>query len=459
MAEQIELAIDELLLDEDNPRLGSVNSQSAALEAIINLNELHFQNMMLSIKKNGLDPGDSFYVIEASEGDFIVLEGNRRQAAILVLMNPSLLNGVNVDKRLKSSLIRASQDFLPTMVEPIRCVLFENRDIANEWIFRRHTGNLIGEGRVNWGTLEQQRFEGDRSVLDIIDFVGRNADFSEKEWEATKTVIQSRKSTNLSRLLDSATGRKHLGITNIKDDYQKIPMLEKDPEWALRVLEKIFQDVRDGVVDSRDINNATDISNYFQNLPKELQPDGQDQKIALPFKDIYIKKRPTKNISQPKMPTKSAPKERVTLAPKKHPFNTPNSTKGQTLLRESSQLDASKFSICAAFVLRGFVELSINDYMELNKVPTSEKNAKGNVVELDLSAKAERVVQHIVSSKKFKSADLRGFRNNIMTKTSPTSIQSLNGFVHNKFQIPTGDTLRSGWDSAVPVFIATYGTP
>ena len=88
MVEYLELSIDELLLDQDNPRLGSVNSQSEALEAIVHLNEGHFRSMMLSIKNNGLDPGDNLYVIEEDEGDdFIVLEGNRRLSALMVLNN------------------------------------------------------------------------------------------------------------------------------------------------------------------------------------------------------------------------------------------------------------------------------------------------------------------------------------------------------------------------------------
>ncbi|MGV8989021.1 MAG: hypothetical protein ACOH2H_22495, partial [Cypionkella sp.] len=57
------------------------------------------------------------------------------------------------------------------------------------------------------------------------------------------------------------------------------------------------------------------------------------------------------------------------------------------------------------------------------------------------------------------SADLRSFEKNIVNKSSLTSIQSLNGFVHNKFAIPTSDALRAGWDAAVPVFVATYGAP
>ncbi len=88
MVDYIELSVDEMLLDQDNPRLGSAGSQSEALQRLIDLNPGHFRKMMQSIKENGLDPGDSLYVIagEADE-DFIVLEGNRRLSALKVLRN------------------------------------------------------------------------------------------------------------------------------------------------------------------------------------------------------------------------------------------------------------------------------------------------------------------------------------------------------------------------------------
>ena len=126
-------------------------------------------------------------------------------------------------------------------------------------------------------------------------------------------------------------------------------------------------------------------------------------------------------------------------------------------MREAGSLDANKFTVSAAFVLRSFVELAINDYMEVKRIPKFEKNAKGATVELDLTQKAEKVLRHIAEADSSKNSDLRGFRNNILTKTSATSIQSLNGFVHNKFQMPTADALRAGWDCSVPIFIATYG--
>jgi hypothetical protein len=462
MFEHLELSIDELLLDEDNPRLGSVNSQSSALEAIIHLNEAHFRALMLSIKDNGLDPGDSFYVIESNGGeDFIVLEGNRRLSALMVLNNPDVLDGTEVPETIKKSLVRAAAGFDRTKIEPIRCVKFEHREDANEWIYRRHTGTADGEGRIQWGPLEIQRFSGDRSILDVIDFIGRNADYSDDEWASTKSAIESRKSSNLARLLESAPGRKHLGLSISKDGDGKTPMLASEPKWALKVLRRIVDDVRDGIVDSRNLNRASDIEGYFRDLPKDLQPQKGKFGNPRPFKSIDIKRRPATIAAttiSAKQITKSSPKPRTTLAPKRHPFNAPPSTKGETLLREAGGLDASRFTISAAFVLRSFIELAINDYMDLNRIPKLEPDKNNNHTELTLTQKAEKVVSHIVTRDSSKKPDLRGFRNNILTKTSPTSIQSLNGFIHNKFQIPTADALRVGWDCSVPIFIAAYGS-
>ena len=107
MIEQLELSIDELLLDLNNPRLGPTSSQSEALASIVRLNPGHFQNLMESIRDDGLDPGDSLYVVRSEDGqDFVVLEGNRRLSALKVLSNPDVLAGTDLPEATKMSLVR-----------------------------------------------------------------------------------------------------------------------------------------------------------------------------------------------------------------------------------------------------------------------------------------------------------------------------------------------------------------
>ena len=150
----LDLSIDDLLLDQENPRLGSASSQSDALAGIVMLSVRHFRTMMASIRVVGLDPGDSLYVIRSDNAeDYTVLEGNRRLSALKVLNNPDLLVGTNLPESVRRSLLGEVEGFDHSAVEPIRCVLFDNRDEANDWIRRRHTGAADGEGRIDWKPL------------------------------------------------------------------------------------------------------------------------------------------------------------------------------------------------------------------------------------------------------------------------------------------------------------------
>ncbi|MDP3545522.1 MAG: ParB N-terminal domain-containing protein, partial [Phreatobacter sp.] len=112
---KIEAEVDDLLLDLENPRIGTAKGQSDALESIVRLNTQHFRNMMASIKANDLDPGDSFYVIadEEDEGSYTVVDGNRRLAALKVLHNPDLLDGTHLSDSVKKRLRDASAEFAP----------------------------------------------------------------------------------------------------------------------------------------------------------------------------------------------------------------------------------------------------------------------------------------------------------------------------------------------------------
>lgn len=460
MFDDLKLTVDELLLDEDNPRLGSVESQSEALEALIRLNPTHFRNMMRSIKENGLDPGDSLYVIEAEGGrDYIVLEGNRRLSALKVLSGPDVLNGTDVPANMKRPLLDIASGFDVDEFGEINCVCFGSRPEADEWIFRRHTGDMKGEGRINWGPTEIQRFTGDRSILDVIDFVGRNADFTDDEWESTKSTIVSKKSSIIGRLLESAAGQNHIGIStaNYADGHRR-PRLSRDPKWAVSVLKRIIEDVRDGEVDSRSHNTASQIEGYFKSLPKELQPKGK--KVApKAFKNINIKSssespgKSTKTESR----TKGAPSVRKTLAPRRNPFQDPPSEKGKRLLLEATLIDANRLTISAAALLRAFVELTVNDYMDAKRLPKKYKGKNGKMFDLSLSRKAKLVMQQIIDDGSAPEVYMRGFRNNVVNNTAPSSIQSLNGFVHNPYQIPTPEAVRTCWDCCVPVFQAVYG--
>ena len=455
MTEYLELSIDQLLLDLENPRLGSVLSQSEALANLVRLNPGHFRNLMASIRDDGLDPGDSLYVVRSDDGqDFVVLEGNRRLSAMKVLSNPDFLAGTDLSASEKRPLVREAFGFEPSQVEPIRCVRFGDREEANDWIRRRHTGVKGGEGRITWKPLEIQRFSGDYATIDVIEFVVRNAGYSEEERAQAQSALGGGKSTNLTRLFESARGRAHLGITVQDEGSRNTPFLGVDPEWALSVLKRIVDDILNDKVNSRNLNTASDIEKYFAGLPPELQPEPGKAAAPKAFRDISFAGSRPRPRRKPAAKTKPVPRARRMLAPKKHPFDVASSEKLRMLVREAGSLNTESLPLSCAFVLRAVVELTVNHYLKANGLPLGQKGG----AEFDLTKKATNVVQDLTSRGKVPARDLLAFRNNFLTKSSACSIQSLNGFVHNPYQLPTADALRAGWEAALPVLIATYGT-
>jgi hypothetical protein len=158
MSESISPA--DLLIDEQNPRISQPNvGQHRAIQALAQRQRRKLLMLARDIVNYGLNPSELSIVIP-HEGDpkrYVVLEGNRRLAALRALENPELLVDAvkaNVFKEMRK-LSHAYQD---NPVESVECLVVTNRAEANHWIELRHTGEREGAGIVRWGSDEVARF-------------------------------------------------------------------------------------------------------------------------------------------------------------------------------------------------------------------------------------------------------------------------------------------------------------
>lgn len=450
--------VGDLLLDVENPRTGSVNGQPEALEAIINLHEQHFRNMMVSIKAHELDPGDSFYVIDnhGEAASYVVVDGNRRLAALKVLNNPDLLDGTKIVGNIKKRLREAAGSFSP--IQPISCVVFGSREDANEWIERRHGKGLDGEGRIPWGALESERFQKDGTVLDVIGFVERNSTFETAIWQRIKISVE-KSPTTLRRFLVSKAGKQALGFVENYDGAG--PAFRQEPGHTIAILSQLFSDIDAGAVNSRSHNKASEIKAYFEGQLSQLGAEEPVDNAPLPFKTTDLNdavKRPRRKTNRSaanSIKAKGVTGLRSTLAPAKHQFAEPSEEKGKQLLREASKLKLIDTPLGCAFLFRAIIEFAIMKEMRKSGLP--EIDNKGE--KLDLKGRFNSVAEYLIKTngRLTHKNDLNAIKTTLNAKTGSMTISSLNGYIHNHFQKPSPDDLRNAWDHAVPLFLAIFG--
>lgn len=458
--ERFEAPLEDLQLDLQNPRLVHAETQLDALKALVDIGPGFFRTLMNSIKDNGLDPGDAFYVLadEEDEDAFVVVDGNRRLAALKVLNEPSILKGLDLTDAEIKMLTSAAAGYTPGTIADVECVLFDDRKSADLWIARRHGRDLGGEGRLVWGPLEIERFQRDHTNLDVIGFLERNTSLEAGDWAAVKKAVENN-SSSLNRFLSNKAFRRLIGLTiTTETDDSKVPYFTAAPDTVVKVLEKVFVDIRDKRINTRTYNTAEEIEGYIEQLPAKLKGDGKHASAPQKFRDVDIAK-PGKSATATKAsanPTKTtqATRPRQTLAEKKHHFKQPETTKGQRLVYEASRLNTASYPLSCAYVLRAFIEHTVDTYMTDHNLPRQEGNKP-----LELHRRAETVIAHLIAAKTASGQELRAAKRVLGDTKDKSSIQALNDYHHGKYVIPAADSLRASWDACIPLFIAVYGSP
>src|SRR5450756_2394312 len=103
MAAQTIMAIplENLLVDQDNPRHAPQPSQRQALAAIAQERGEKLTNLAADIWEKGLNPSDLPLVTYGEQdGRYVVVEGNRRICALKLMASPQLLASLGLPKKM-----------------------------------------------------------------------------------------------------------------------------------------------------------------------------------------------------------------------------------------------------------------------------------------------------------------------------------------------------------------------
>ena len=165
------IAISELVNFYENPRHAIASSEEDTLKKLFEaVGNQYMLNLAEDVQQNGLLGNQQIVVVYSTEAKkYVVYEGNRRVAAIKLLLNPdsfSFLDKATIDKAKKIG----QQGGIP---EVINCYVTDEAD-AFFIMERLHSGEDKGRGIKQWTAREKEAFKvrqsHEKNLSYLIDF-------------------------------------------------------------------------------------------------------------------------------------------------------------------------------------------------------------------------------------------------------------------------------------------------
>lgn len=456
-----------LHLDAKNPRLGRETSARAPREIIQYL----FENdkaidVAQSIAERGYFPNEPLLAIKEN-ALLVVVEGNRRLAALKVLREPGLLEG-GIRRRVER-LSRQLED--PSSITSVPVTVAPSRRATDRQIAGRHIGSPVlawePENRASFILDKLSEGYSDDRLCDQLGFstahiqaarktralaeMARSLDLPE-EVKAKLENPRAKLFTTVERVFDSAVGRDYLRVT--PDPAHGIRGMTTKIEF-LRGFTKLVTDIALGNESSRTLNKNEDIRRYFESWDSKERP-AKKRGSFVPA-DIIQGRSVASPSQRPKpKPTKKSKQLSTTVLPRDFKVRFGND-RLIDIRKELGKLKRDDFPNAGAVLLRVFFELAVTDYLkrtgelpkiirrietkEKRKLPYATPTLKQLVPEITRIAKKYLTEPEALAVEKAIKYD----------PAAPFTIKEFHGFVH-QFDLPSARDILQFWKRTEPLF-------
>ena len=456
-----------LHLDAKNPRLGRETLSRAPREIIQYLFE-HDKALDVadSIAARGFFPNEPLLAVKEN-GRTVVIEGNRRLAALKALREPGLLEGFLERKveRLSRRIINLqSIATVPVTIAP-------NRRATDRQIVGRHIGSPVlawrAENRASF-ILEklEEGYENDElgdqlgfTLADIqkarqtraIAEMARSLDLPE-ELKAKLDNPRAKVFTTIGRVFDSSVGRNYLMVEPDNDHGLRGTTTKNE---FVRGFTKLVTEVALGKQDSRTLNTSDDIRDYFEKWDSKERP-AKKRGSFVPSDVIKGKSVASpRGKTEPKTAPKKSKQVTKTVLPRDFKVRHGND-RLIDIHRELVRLKRKEFPNAGAVLLRVFFELAVIDYLgrtgELPKIiaklggkgklPYGVPKMKQLVPAITRIAKENLPASEAIKVEKAVRYDA----------AAPFTLSDLHAFVHQASDLPGERDIWQFWLRTEPLF-------
>lgn len=462
------LTVASLHLDAKNPRLGRETSARAPREIIQYLFE-HDKAIEVaeSIASRGYFPNEPLLAV-VENGRHVVVEGNRRLAALKALREPGLLEG-SLQRQVERFSRRITD---PLAIARVPVTTAPSRRATDRQIAGRHIGTPVlawqAENRASF-ILEKlaEGYSNDElrddlgfTVADIqqarqtraIADMARSLDLPE-ELRAKLDNPRAKLFTTLERVFDSSVGR----------DYLKV---EPDPDHGLRGtttktefvrgFTRLVTDVALGKQSSRTLNTNDNIRAYFEGWDSKDRPAAkrgsfvpsdviQGSSVASPSRK-----------PEPSPTPRRANLESTTVLPRdlKVRFGNARLT---DIRRELTKLKRKDFPNAGSVLLRVFFELAVIHYLErageLPEIISKLEKKEGRRLPFAVPTMKQLVPEVIrIARERLTASESKKVEKAVRyDPAAPFTISELHGFVHSS-DLPSERDILQFWLRTEPLF-------
>ena len=462
------LSVASLHLDAKNPRLGRETSARAPREIIQYLFE-HDKALEVaqSIASRGYFPNEPLLAIKESD-QLVVVEGNRRLAALKVLREPGLLEG-----RMNRQIERlARQIENPNDIASVPVTIAPSRRATDKQIAGRHVGTPVlawqAENRASFildklsegYTSDQLRAQLGFTFADIqaarqtraIADMARSLDLPE-EVKAKLENPRAKLFTTLERVFESSVGRDYL-------------MVEPDPEHGLRGMttkdeflrgfKKLVTDIALGKQSSRTLNKNENIQDYFNSWDSKERPAKKDGSFVpadvIRGRSVASSGRKPGPAAAPKKSTQLS----KTVLPRDFKVRFGNDRLSDIRL-ELVKLKRDKFPNAGAVLLRVFFELAVLDYLgrtgELPEIVRKIEEREHRKLLFGVPTMKQLVpeITRIAKNKLSRPDALKVEKAIRYDPSAPFTLSELHGFVHQS-DLPSARDIFQFWSRTESLF-------
>lgn len=449
-AELVDIDLADLIVDVRNARLREEQAnEQAALLAIAEKDKRHLLKIATDIIQNGLDPLSLVGVVPTNDQQkrYVVLEGNRRVAALKALETPSIVSPA-LGRAEQTRLNKLAERFAQNPIKSVRCALFSSEEELEHWITLRHTGQNAGVGLVEWGAEEKDRYTARHGKLSaagqIIEFVTKQGELSEEAKDSSKGII-----TNLTRLINTPKVREMLGVEIVDGHiFSHYPVDEVE-----KGLTRVVEDLRTERIRVNDIYYAGQREHYVENLPDSEKPNPstrRERSWQLQYADTQNTDNQEAETVASTQPTtrrrrRRTPRGRTAVIPQSCQLDI-SPPRINSIYNELLKLSADQYTNACSVTLRVFVELSVDHYLVQENIMT-ESEMRSIPLARRLKVAADDLLQRGKIGTQLKDAVYRVADNR---RELSASTVTFNQYVHNEYVYPRAGELRIAWDELQP---------